>query len=317
MADTFNQLLININVLIISILSAIFFILILLSFFLGKTPKNFMSILHVHLTSISLLQSINYMYFFDNAKFTDRENVGTLCNIQSAAVPALAMGQITILAILGYMMKKIFNNPDLIESYTKRNYILIIIFSWILPIILFTISMIIGGNRLDLAGYCRPDKHKVFLAILFVVTLAAFIIFFHSVVSLGNTIKEYFKDKESEEEKEKGDKFLRKLKRYNIMLGFGLLKWVLDLGNFVIAIIYEENPGDLVPFIYAFVQKIVEVAIIPFYTLTFTITHTRIDEIKSLICCKNKEDEVVWTSDYTAVIDKEKKTEFKAQHLGE
>ena len=114
MADTFNQLLININVLIISILSAIFFILILLSFFLGKTPKNFMSILHVHLTSISLLQSINYMYFFDNANYTDRENVGTLCNIQSAAVPALAMGQITILAILGYMMKKIFNNPDLI-----------------------------------------------------------------------------------------------------------------------------------------------------------------------------------------------------------
>ena len=182
MADTFNQLLINISVLIISILSAIFFILILLSFFLGKTPKNFMSILHVHLTSISLLQSINYMYFFDNANYTDRENVGTLCNIQSAAVPALAMGQITILAILGYMMKKIFNNPDLIESYTKRNYILIIIFSWILPIILFTISMIIGGNRLDLAGYCRPYK-KVFLAILFVVTLAAFIIFFHSVVS--------------------------------------------------------------------------------------------------------------------------------------
>ena len=314
MADTFNQLLININVLIISILSAIFFILILLSFFLGKTPKNFMSILHVHLTSISLLQSINYMYFFDNANYTDRENVGTLCNIQSAAVPALAMGQITILAILGYMMKKIFNNPDLIESYTKRNYILIIIFSWILPIILFTISMIIGGNRLDLAGYCRPYK-KVFIAILFVVTLAAFIIFFHSVVSLGNTIKEYFKDKESEEEKEKGDKFLRKLKRYNIMIGFGLLKWVLDLGNFVIAIIYEENPGDLVPFIYAFVQKIVEVAIIPFYTLTFTITHTRIDEIKSLICCKNKEDEVVWTSDYTAVIDKEKKTEFKEKNL--
>ena len=314
MADTFNQLLININVLIISILSAIFFILILLSFFLGKTPKNFMSILHVHLTSISLLQSINYMYFFDNANYTDRENVGTLCNIQSAAVPALAMGQITILAILGYMMKKIFNNPDLIESYTKRNYILIIIFSWILPIILFTISMIIGGNRLDLAGYCRPYK-KVFLAILFVVTLAAFIIFFHSVVSLGNTIKEYFKDKESEEEKEKGDKFLRKLKRYNIMIGFGLLKWVLDLGNFVIAIIYEENPGDLVPFIYAFVQKIVEVAIIPFYTLTFTITHTRIDEIKSLICCKNKEDEVVWTSDYTAVIDKKKKTEFKEKNL--
>ena len=314
MAYTFNQLLININVLIISILSAIFFILILLSFFLGKTPKNFMSILHVHLTSISLLQSINYMYFFDNANYTDRENVGTLCNIQSAAVPALAMGQITILAILGYMMKKIFNNPDLIESYTKRNYILIIIFSWILPIILFTISMIIGGNRLDLAGYCRPYK-KVFIAILFVVTLAAFIIFFHSVVSLGNTIKEYFKDKESEEEKEKGDKFLRKLKRYNIMIGFGLLKWVLDLGNFVIAIIYEENPGDLVPFIYAFVQKIVEVAIIPFYTLTFTITHTRIDEIKSLICCKNKEDEVVWTSDYTAVIDKKKKTEFKEKNL--
>ena len=314
MADTFNQLLININVLIISILSAIFFILILLSFFLGKTPKNFMSILHVHLTSISLLQSINYMYFFDNAKYQNRENVGTLCNIQSAAVPALAMGQITILAILGYMMKKIFNNPDLIESYTKRNYILIIIFSWILPIILFTISMIIGGNRLDLAGYCRPYK-KVFIAILFVVTLAAFIIFFHSVVSLGNTIKEYFKDKESEEEKEKGDKFLRKLKRYNIMIGFGLLKWVLDLGNFVIAIIYEENPGDLVPFIYAFVQKIVEVALIPFYTLTFTITHTRIDEIKCLICCKNKEDEVVWTSDYTAVIDKKKKTEFKEKNL--
>lgn len=314
MADTFNQLLINISVLIISILSAIFFILILLSFFLGKTPKNFMSILHVHLTSISLLQSINYMYFFDNANYTDRENVGTLCNIQSAAVPALAIGQITILAILGYMMKKIFNNPDLIESYTKRNYILIIIFSWILPIILFTISMIIGENRLDLAGYCRPYK-KVFIAILFVVTLAAFIIFFYSVVSLGNTIKEYFKDKESEEEKEKGDKFLRKLKRYNIMLGFGLLKWVLDLGNFVIAIIYEENPGDLVPFIYAFVQKIVEVAIIPFYTLTFTITHTRIDEIKSLICCKNKEDEVVWTSDYTAVIDKKKKTEFKEKNL--
>ena len=314
MADTFNQLLININVLIISILSAIFFILILLSFFLGKTPKNFMSILHVHLTSISLLQSINYMYFFDNANYTDRENVGTLCNIQSAAVPALAMGQITILAILGYMMKKIFNNPDLIESYTKRNYILIIIFSWILPIILFTISMIIGGNRLDLAGYCRP-YNKVFIAILFVVNLAAFIIFFYSVVSLGNTIKEYFKDKESEEEKEKGDKFLRKLKRYNIMIGFGLLKWVLDLGNFVIAIIYEENPGDLVPFIYAFVQIIVEVAIIPFYTLTFTITHTRIDEIKSLICCKNKEDEVVWTSDYTAVIDKKKKTEFKEKNL--
>ena len=290
MADTFNQLLININVLIISILSAIFFILILLSFFLGKTPKNFMSILHVHLTSISLLQSINYMYFFDNAKYQDkdRENVGTLCNIQSAAVPALAMGQITILAILGYMMKKIFNNPDLIESYTKRNYILIIIFSWILPIILFTISMIIGGNRLDLAGYCRPDKHKVFLAILFLVTLAAFIIFFHSVVSLGKTIKEYFKDKESEEEKEKGDKFLRKLKRYNIMLGFGLLKWALDLGLFVIAIKYEENPGDLVPFIYTFVQKIVEVALIPFYTLTFTITHTRIDEIKVLYAVKTK-----------------------------
>ena len=139
MADTFNQLLINISVLIISILSAIFFILILLSFFLGKTPKNFMSILHVHLTSISLLRSINYMYFFDNANYPDKENVGTLCNIQSAAVPALAMGQITILAILGYMMKKIFNNPDLIESYTKRNYILIIIFSWILPIIIFTI----------------------------------------------------------------------------------------------------------------------------------------------------------------------------------
>ena len=60
------------------------------------------------------------MYFFDNANYSDRENVGTLCNIQSAAVPALAMGQITILAILGYMMKKIFNNPDLIESYTKK-----------------------------------------------------------------------------------------------------------------------------------------------------------------------------------------------------
>ena len=175
--------------------------------------------------------------------------------------------------------------------------------------------MIIGGNKLDLAGYCRPDKHKVFLAILIVVTLAAFIIFFHSVVSLGNTIKEYFKDKESKEEKEKGDKFLRKFRRYNILLGFGLLKLVLDLGLFVIVIKYEENPGDLVNFICTFVQKIVEVALIPFYTLTFTITHTRIDEIKCLICCKNKEDEVVWTSDYTAVIDKEKKTEFTEKNL--
>lgn len=226
------QIMIDIITVIIAILSSFLFILIILSFIFGKSNTNFMSILHIHLSVISLLHVINYMYFFDTEIYYHKDSPGFLCDFQGSIVASLCIAQVTILALIGIMMKTIFNNPEEIETYSKTNKIIIIIFGWVLPIGLFTFSLLQGGNEVDYSGYCRPAKNKVMIIVILLFSIFAYVLFFYSVISLGNTIKHFFKDGGYEKE---GIRFLKRLRRYNLLLVAAVIKWLSDLGLFLLA----------------------------------------------------------------------------------
>ena len=304
-----TQLILDIIILFIAVIDSLLFIIILLSFIFGKTKSNFMSILHVHLSVISLIEVANYMYFFDTKS---EEKPGIFCDIQSSIVPSLGVAQVSVLSLIGIMMKNIFNNPDNIESYTKVNYILIIIFGWIIPIVLFILSLIKGINKVDLSGYCRPDENHIILAVILIFNISSYIMFFYSVLSLRSTVKSYFKNREEEKE---GVRFLKKLRRYDLLLVGSIVKWVGDIGLFVLIMIYKYHPtlNNIILVVFTYFQKFIEVIVVPFFTLTFTLTSTRKQIIKEMLQCKEGE-EVLWKKEYVASTEGARKAiEFQTE----
>ena len=107
-----------------------------------------MSILHVNLTIISLLQVINYLYFFPVNIDTYKTYKSVFCDIQSSFVNSFGVAQVSILFLIGFMMKRIFTNPDNIELYSKTTYIMIDLCGWIVPICLMVWSFLGKANEL-------------------------------------------------------------------------------------------------------------------------------------------------------------------------
>ena len=304
------SLITDIIVPIIAVLVSMFFIVILLSFMVGKTKSNLMSILHINLTVISLLQAINYMFFFDvdiTSDYKSREP-SFLCQIQGSMIPSFGVAQISILFLIGFMMKKIFNNPDDIELYTKTTYIILIIFGWLIPIGLFLFSLLGKGTRLTISGFCRPGVNNyVYIGILMLSTIVVYVLFFYSIISLGNTIKAFFQNKEEERE---SVRFLTKLRRYNYMLIGASFKWVVDLGLFIVAYKYKEEQTGTFLMWYTCLQNFVEIFLIPFFTLTFTLTGTRKQAIIDMFQCKTREEDISWKKEYFASTEDVNVTEF-------
>ena len=129
----------------------------------------------------------------------------------------------------------------------------------------------------------------------------------YSIISLGNTIKAFFKDKEEERE---GVRFLTKLRRYNYMLIGASFKWVVDLGLFIVAYKYKEEQTGTFLMWYTCLQNFVEIILIPFFTLTFTLTGTRKQAIIDMFQCKTGEENVFWKKEYFASKEDVNVTEF-------
>ena len=249
------------------------------------------------------------MYFFDTEIYYHKESPGFLCEFQGSIVSSLCIAQVTVLALIGIMMKNVFNNPEEIETYSKTNNILIIIFGWVLPIGLFTFSMIQGGNEVDYSGYCRPVKNNVMIIVIFLFSIFAYVLFFYSVISLGNTIKSFFKEGGDEKE---GRRFLNRLRRYNLLLVAAVIKWLSDLGLYLLANTAQISSGSSLR-VYTCCQKLLEIVLIPVYSLTFTLNTTRTEQIMNMLLCKEGE-EVVWKKEYAATKEETVKvTEFQEE----
>lgn len=87
-------------------------------------------------------------------------------------------------------------------------------------------------------------------------------------------------------------------------------KWVVDLGLFIVAYKYKEEQTGTFLMWYTCLQNFVEIILIPFFTLTFTLTGTRKQAIIDMFQCKTGEENVFWKKEYFASKEDVNVTEF-------
>ena len=280
---TIDLFYVNLTIQVLTAICCLLLFIILISY-IYDYQSNAMTILHIHLLLFSLLYSIAYFFYFKPNSYT-QDNVPLSCVLQSSFSVFASNGQISVLCLIGFMMKKVFQNPQNIEIFRRINCILIIVLCYCIPGLFFAANFFLKGTNVDSIGYCRAMSNNYVIIPELLYMVIGYITFLFNMISLSTLIR-----RSSQVERESNVlKILTKIKNYNFIIALSCIKLVLDLS---LLALYKINRSSLLLYI-GIGKRVYNIVILLLFSMTFTLTSARFISIKRMLCCKRKQNSTV------------------------
>ena len=273
---------VNLTIQVLTVICCVCLFIILLSY-IYDYQSNAIAILHIHLLLFSLLYSIAYFFYFTPNSYKP-EDVPLSCLLQSSVSVFASNAQISVLCLIGFMMKKVFSNPDNIEIYKRMNCILIIILCYFIPGAFFAANFFLKGTNVDSIGYCRAVTNNYVIIPDLLYMVIGYITFLFNMISLSNALKSTSQENVRES---RVLRFLTKIKKYNFIIALSCIKLVLDLSLLALYTINRES--SLILYI-GIGKRVYNIVILLFFSMTFTLTESRLISIKRMLCCQKRQD---------------------------